>query len=43
MPFQTSSEMTEGELSGVLHDLIFKDLTFKRVVQNVNLLPVGGP
>ena len=116
MPFQTSSEMTEGELSGVLHDLrmgsdlnvfvyliagfrgvcastpfatgighairtdndlettftrtnsfgtriqgtlqdaagqsyhlnaevhdlIFKDLTFKRVVQKVNLTPVGG-
>ena len=117
MPFQTSSEMTEGELSGVLHDLrmgsdlsvfvyliagfrgvcastpfasgtghairtdndletsltrtnsfgtriqgtvqdaagqsyrvtaelrdlIFPDGSFKRVVQNVNLHPVGGP
>src|SRR5262245_6115344 len=117
MPFQTSSEMTEGELSGVLHDLrmgsdlsvfvykiagfrgvcastpfasgtghairtdndlftsltrtnsfgtriqgvvqdaagqsyrlnaevhdlIFPDPTFKRVVQNVHLHPVGGP
>ena len=43
MPVQTSSEMTEGELSGVLHDLIFPDLSFKRVVQNVHLHPVGGP
>ena len=26
-----------------LHDLIFRDLTFKRVVQNVYVHPVGGP
>ena len=25
------------------HDLIFPDLTFKRVVENVHLNPVGGP
>jgi len=25
------------------HDLIFKDLTFKRVVENVHLNPIGGP
>jgi hypothetical protein len=25
------------------HDLIFPDLTFKRVVENVRLIPVGGP
>lgn len=30
-------------LNAELHDLIFQDLTFKRVVQNVNLHPVGGP
>jgi hypothetical protein len=30
-------------LNAGLHDLIFPDLTFKRVVQNVHLNPVGGP
>ncbi len=30
-------------LNAESHDLIFQDLTFKRVVQNVNLHPVGGP
>ena len=30
-------------LDAELHDLIFPDLTFKRVVQNVRLNPVGGP
>lgn len=30
-------------LNAELHDLIFPDLTFKRVVQNVHLNPVGGP
>ena len=30
-------------LNAELHDLIFPDLTFKRVVQNVNLNAVGGP
>jgi len=30
-------------LNAELHDLIFPDLTFKRVVQNVHLHPVGSP
>jgi hypothetical protein len=30
-------------LDAELHDLIFPDLSFKRVVQNVHLNPVGGP
>jgi hypothetical protein len=30
-------------LNAELHDLIFPDLSFKRVVQNVHLDPVGGP
>ena len=30
-------------LGAASHDLIFPDLTFKRVVQNVHLHPVGGP
>jgi hypothetical protein len=30
-------------LNAELHDLIFPDLSFKRVVQNVHLHPVGGP
>ncbi len=30
-------------LDAEIHDLIFPDLTFKRVVQNVHLHPVGGP
>ena len=30
-------------LNAESHDLIFPDLTFKRVVQNVQLHPVGGP
>jgi len=30
-------------LNAELHDLIFPDLSFKRVVQNVHLNPVGGP
>lgn len=30
-------------LNAELHDLIFPDGSFKRVVQNVNLNPVGNP
>jgi len=30
-------------LNAELHDLIFPDLSFKRVVQNVHLHPVGSP
>jgi hypothetical protein len=30
-------------LNAESHDLIFPDLTFRRVVQNVHLNPVGGP
>ena len=30
-------------LNAESHDLIFPDLTFKRVVQNVHLKSVGGP